>query len=395
MSRDNLSPDNEELPDFETLCAHWAEDRSRFEGAVIPPIFQNSLFVSPSIETRYSAGSLFDYTRVNNPTTDILERKIAALERTDTARCFGSGMAAISSAILSTVQTGDHVIAVSSAYGPTQNFLSNYVTRFGITCTFVEGSDPQHFVDAVQANTRLIYLESPSSGIFRQQDLEAVAQFARSKEIITIADNSWASPYFQNPCQFGVDMVVHSATKYLGGHSDIVAGVAAGRADIMKVLAEREGQLLGGILDPFASWLMLRGVRTLPVRLKQHQETTREIVARLLAHPSIKFVNYPGCPTDPQPDLTAKQLRGTSGLFSFGLKSNSREQHFKLVNSLKWFGIGVSWGGFESLALPLSAPGEQMGITDKHRYMCRLHVGLENVEDLWKDIEQAIDKAES
>ncbi len=404
-------PDRPEgMPDFETICAHWGEDRSGYKGAVIPPIFQNSLFTAPDCETAergWSEGSLrlggvgvpseaetpefYNYTRVSNPTTEIAEAKIAALEGGEMARCFGSGMGAISAAILSCVRTGDHVVAPDTVYGPTRTFLADYLARFQIGVTFVEGSDPEDYARAAQPNTTLFYLESPSSLVFKQQDLAAVAALAQARGITTICDNSWASPYFQNPLRFGIDLVLHSATKYLGGHSDIVAGVVVGRAERMKALIMQEGVLFGAVLDPFASWLLLRGLRTLAVRMKQHQENAVHIANHLAAHPHVAAVYYPGLRSDPQPELTIRQLRGTSGLMSVELKDQSREATYRFVNALRYFGIGASWGGFESLAVPLTVPARVVGgSADETRRLIRLHIGLESADDLWNDLNAAL-----
>jgi cystathionine beta-lyase len=403
-----MEPSPDIWPDIETICAHWGEDPSRFQGAVTPPIFQNSLFTSPDCETRaktyalspdegprVGAGiaSAYDYTRVTNPTTEIAEAKIAALEQGDMARCFGSGMGAISAAILSCVKAGDHVVAVETIYGPTRQFLKGYLPRFGIETTLVEGSNPQDFADALQPNTTLIYLESPSSVVMKQQDLAAVAALAKERGIATIADNSWASPIFQNPIAFGIDLVVHSATKYLGGHSDIIAGVVIGAKERMTQLLWDEGCLLGAVLDPFASWLLLRGLRTLPIRMERHHQTTRQLANALLEHPKVANVFYPGLKNDPHPDLTHRQLRGTSGLLSIELKSQSREASYAFVNALRYFGIGCSWGGFESLALPMTVPARMIGGSDDStHWVIRLHLGLESANDLWNDLEAALSR---
>jgi cystathionine beta-lyase len=396
----------DEAPHYETICTHWGENPALHHGAATPPIYQNSLFTFPDCATREqnytltpggdvnTAGGvshLYDYSRVANPTTDITEAKIAALEGGERARCFSSGMGAISAAILSCVKAGDHVIAPDTSYGPTRQFLSDYLKRFGVTVTFVDGSDPQHYADAVTNTTTLLYLESPSSVVMRQQDLAAVAAVAKQHGAATICDNSWASPIFQRPLRFGVDLVVHSATKYLGGHSDIVAGVVVGSAERMKRLTFAEGCLLGACIDPFAGWLLLRGLRTLPIRMERHEKNARYIVQRLREHPAVEFVCYPGQPDDPQRDLTCRQLSGTSGLLSFALKQDGKEATHRFVDGLHHFGIGCSWGGFESLALPATALRRTLGLTgDGHRWLIRLHIGLETVEDLWRDIEQAL-----
>lgn len=378
-------------PGFETLCAHAGDDPGRFLGAPVPPIYQNSLFTAPDAESFFTRGELrpewYDYTRCANPTTDVLEAKLAALERTEAARCFGSGMAAVTAALLHGVRSGDHVVAVDTVYGPTRQLLTDYLPRFGVQVTYVPGDDPEQFAAATRPDTRVYYLESPSSLVFRMQDLAAVAALAREREILTVIDNSWASPYFQNPAELGIDLVLHSATKYLGGHSDIVAGVVMGRREHLEALRTWEGQLLGGILDPFAAWLMLRGLRTLPVRMDRHQQSGLAVARMLEAHPAVSCVHYPGLPSHPQYALGQRQLRGCSGLLSLELVDGTREKACRILDRLRYFGIGVSWGGFESLAIPLAFPDAAGG---EPRWGMRIHVGLETVEDLLEDLSEAL-----
>lgn len=378
-------------PGFETLCAHAGDDPSRFLGAPVPPIYQNSLFTAPNAEAFFDRGERhpdwYDYTRCANPTTDVLEAKLAALERTEAARCFASGMAAVTAAILHAVRAGDHVVAVDTVYGPTRQLLTEYLPRFQVEVSFVPGEDPEQFAAASRPRTRLYYLESPSSLVFRQQDLTAVAAIARERGILTVIDNSWASPYFQNPVELGIDLVLHSATKYLGGHSDLVAGVVMGARQHLDSIRTWEGVLLGGILDPFAAWLMLRGIRTLPVRMDRHQQNAMTVGRFLEEHPRVTRVHYPGLPSHPQAELSRRQLRGSSGLLSFELKDGTRESTCRALDRLHYFGIGVSWGGFESLAIPVALPGAG---GSGPRWGMRLHIGLETVEDLLEDLDQAL-----
>jgi cystathionine beta-lyase len=400
-----LEQDSDSLrePGFDTLCAHAGEDPARFFGAVVPPIFQNSLFVSPNAEAFANRSSLhpnaYDYTRVANPTTDILETKLACLEKADAARCFGSGDAAVAAAVMHSVKTGDHIVAVETAYGPTRSIIGSYLTKFGVTVTFIPGTDSQQFADATTPATRLYYLESPSSLVFNLQDLAAVSALAKERDVITVIDNSWASPYFQNPLEYGIDLVVHSATKYLGGHSDIVAGIVAGGAKHMEPIKQQEGSLLGGILDPFAAWLMLRGVRTLGIRMERHQSSALRVAQFLDSHPKVARVYYPGLPSHPQYELGRKQLRGYSGLLSFALKDGGQEAAYRCVDKLRYFSIGVSWGGFESLAIPISFPPEKQASGSRpnavegkgaSRWGARLHIGLETPDDLLEDLENAL-----
>ncbi len=391
------------------IINHLGEEEARFAGAVIPPIVQSSLFVFPetaSRDTNYRVSAeddlsslpgsglskRYDYTRVLNPTTDLAEKKIAALEGGEAARCFGSGMGAVSAAILSCIKAGDHIVAVETVYGPTRLFLENYLPRFGVTTTFAKGRRVEEFAQSLQPNTTLIFLESPSSVVLLQQDLAAVASLAKAHGISTVLDNSWASPLFQKPLSFGIDLSVHSATKYLGGHSDLMAGVVIGSKERLTQITWNEGCLLGAVLDPFAAWLLVRGLRTLPIRMIQHQETTREIALRLEAHPKIAAVHYPGVQNDPQPELTQKQLTGTSGLLSFALKDRSSEAAHRLVDALTSFSIGCSWGGFENLALPLSVAGSAMGVQEERYWVVRLSIGLEDKEEVWCDLETALEK---
>lgn len=391
------------------IINHLGEEEARFAGAVIPPIVQSSLFVFPDVASRegnyriddeanadtLAGGGLsnrYDYTRVCNPTTDLAEKKIAALEGGEAARCFGSGMGAVSAAILSCVKAGDHIIAPETVYGPTRLFFEKYLPRFGISTTLVNGSRLEDFSENLKANTTLIFLESPSSVVMLQQDLTGVAQLAKAHGASTVIDNSWASPLFQKPLLMGIDLSVHSATKYLGGHSDIIAGVVIGSNERLTSLSFNEGCLLGSVLDPFAAWLLVRGLRTLPVRMRQHQETSREIALRLEAHPKVRAVHYPGVKNDLQADLTRKQLTGTSGLLSFALNTQTKEAGDLLVNSLQSFSIGCSWGGFENLALPMSVPGSFVGVPESRYYVVRISIGLETVEDIWCDLERALEK---
>lgn len=392
-------------PGFETICAHTGEDPALHHGAVVPPIYQNSLFVAPDCETfvRRDKGhpGHYDYTRVANPTTDILEAKLAALERAEAARCFGSGDAAVTAAVLHSVKAGDHIVAVETAYGPTRTILGTYLRKFDIETTFVPGQELDHWADACRPNTRLFYLESPSSLVFNLQDIRRVTALAKELGITTVLDNSWASPYNQSPIELGVDLVLHSATKYLGGHSDIVAGVVVGGKTRMDSIREMEGTLLGGILDPFASWLMLRGLRTLALRMERHQTNAMAVAKYLEQHPRVAHVYYPGLPSHPQYELGRTQLRGYSGLLSFELKDSDEAAAFRVVNGLKYFGIGVSWGGFESLAIPIGFPEKWRGgaaalpgvhgAVGKINWGARLHVGLETLDDLLEDLAGALD----
>jgi cystathionine gamma-lyase len=370
-------------PAFETLSIHHAEDPRRFEGAIVPPIFQNSLFTFESVE---DWGKGYHYTRDDNPTTEIVEKKLAAMEQGEQGRCFASGMAAATSAILSRVKAGEHVVAVRNCYGGVQHILQNHMERLGISATFVPGTELSQFERATLGNTKAFYLESPTSCFFELQDIEEVCAFARSKGIATIIDNTYSTPYFQNPLTMGVDLVLHSASKYLGGHADIIGGVVVGRKDVMEGV-RAHGIIFGGMMDPFAAWLMLRGIRTLPIRLERHQQNALKVAEWLEGHPAVERVNYPGLASHPQAALVRKQMRGTSGLLSFLPKTTDEARIAAFMNSLVYFRLGCSWGGFESLAVRVGR--EEVGPGHAHTTV-RLHVGLEGVNDLIADLDRAM-----
>jgi|CXWL01.1.fsa_nt_gi cystathionine beta-lyase len=376
---------------FETTCIHFGEDHELQLGSAAPPIYQCSTFTFPDCESfvgRHDPASMrFDYTRTSNPTTSLLERKIAALEKGEACRAFGSGMAAISAAILSCVKTGDHIVTIDTVYGPTRRFFSEYLPKLGIETTYVRGTEIENFEEAIKPNTRLIYIESPSSLVFELQDITAVTNLARSRGIATAIDNSNATPLNQNPLTMGVDLVIHTATKYIGGQSDLVAGLVVGSKQRIAALTRDEGELLGGVCDPFASWLMLRGLRSLGVRMERHQKSALAIARLLEMDGRVARVIYPGLENHPQAYLARKQMRGQSGMLSFQLRDASREKTFAVVNALRYFAIAVSWGGYESLAIPAHVTDS---ITGKKIWIIRLSVGLESVEDLKADLYQAL-----
>lgn len=387
----------------ETDLAHYGEDRSQYHGAVVPPLFQNSLFTFDNwddIDDAFNdrTGS-YIYTRLSNPTVQVAEKKLAALAGGERAKLFASGMAAISGVVMHTVKSGDHILAVKNLYGPSINFLSRYLAdKMNITTTFIAGVDTQEFENALQENTKLIYIESPSSSVFGLQDIEAVAHVAQKNGIVSMIDNTWATPVFQKPVEMGIDFEVHSCSKYIGGHSDIVAGAVIGTEDSVKSIQSNEYELLGGIISPFEAWLIIRSLRTLPMRMKQHQENAIKVAEYLQGHEKISQVNYPGLSSHPQYKLGKKQMTGYSGLMSFVLAVDNLEKIKTFANSLGLFNLGVSWGGHESL---IYAPAisymkelsperfKEIGISAG---FMRISVGLENVSDLIADLDQALKK---
>lgn len=377
---------------FETLCVHFGDDFQARQGAAAPPIYQTSTFIYPDAEAfdarRRDGTPHYDYTRGGNPTTSILEAKVARLEHGAWSEFFGSGMGAISAAINACVHSGAHVVSISHVYGPTRGYFQ-HLKRFGVETTFVPGCEPQDFIAALRPETKLVYLESPTSGWFEIIDIAAIAAAARQRDIVTIFDNSWATPYFQTPLDFGVDLVVHSATKYIGGHSDVVAGAVVGRDEELHRRLFREVELCGATLDPFAAWLLIRGLRTLGLRMEYHQKSGLAVAQMLAEHPQVARVHHPALPAHPRHDVARRQLRGYAGLFSFELREQSREATHRVLNRLRLFNPGVSWGGHESLAIGgtfFSADAEE------RRWLIRLHAGLESTADLIADLRQALEE---
>ncbi|MDR7224436.1 PLP-dependent transferase [Aminobacter aminovorans] len=376
-----------------TLLAH---DEPFPGGAVVPPIYQTSLFTFDSYAEMADvfAGRSTKpiYSRGNNPTVMEFESKIAALEGAEAARGFSSGMAAISSTVLAFVGAGERIVAVRNCYGDAYRLFERLLPHLGIKVDYVDGSDP----DAVKAalpGAAMLYLESPTSMMFELQELEVLTALAKAQGIVTVIDNSWATPLFQKPILHGVDIVMHSASKYLGGHSDTVAGVVAGSAEHIRRINERTYPYLGAKLSPFEAWLLLRGLRTLPLRLPHHMKSGLTIAERLKGHAHVERVNHPAFSNHPG----KKTLAGYSGLFSFEVTEDIDVPAF--TDALKLFRIGVSWGGHESLVVPALASLQQtpdansigrFGVSPR---TIRLNVGLENVEDLWADVSRAFGEA--
>ncbi|MEC1525665.1 PLP-dependent aspartate aminotransferase family protein [Neobacillus niacini] len=379
----------------EHIVTHLGDEYDRFHGAVVPPIYQNSLFVFENFEQLAAAmkdeQSSYLYWRGTNPTVEIVEKKLAALEKGERCKLFASGMAAISSAILTFLQSGDHVLSISNIYGPTTKFFT-YIEKFGISHTNTLNTDLEAIESLIRPNTKVIYLESPTTMSFKLVDLKAIVALAKQRGIKTIIDNTWATPIFQNPITYGIDIVVHSVSKYLGGHSDLVGGALITSKEIMDHLFYHEYQLFGGVMPPYEAWLLMRGLRTLPIRMKAHQESGLKIASFLEKNPAVKRVNYPGLESSPDYRLGKEQLKGYTGLMSFELKNNTYESVRKVVNSLNHFQIGVSWGGFESLVI---SPNygynvEQLVKGGLDPGLIRISVGLENVDELLEDLEAAL-----
>lgn len=375
-----------------TIAAHEGDTPEVWQGAVAPPIYETSLFTFPTFEAAQAAfrgDGAYIYTRGWNPTVRIAEQKIAALEGGEACKVFASGMAAVSSALLRCLRQGDHVVAVRSLYSVTRRFLVEFAPRFGITHTFVEGRDVDEIARAIRANTKVLYLESPTSLMFELQDLRACADLARRRGIVTIIDNSWATPVFQRPIELGIDIVVHSASKYLSGHSDVVAGALIASRRIVDEIFHHEHAILGGNIGPFEAWLLVRGLRTLPVRMPVHQAGAMAVARFLAAHPRVRAVHYPGLEDHPQHELGRRQMSGTSGLLSLELDAGLDGAR-AFTNALRLFAIGVSWGGYESLVLPVAVTDVDASAGGYPTGLIRLHIGLEEPAALIEDLDRAL-----
>lgn len=380
------------------ILTHLADEPAKYGGAVVPPIFMNSLHVFDSIE---SHGAIdidrrdnFVYGRVSNPTTRILEDKVAALEHASRALCFASGMAAISCAVLSHCKAGNHLICLKNIYGCVKGLIDSIlVPNFQMSVSYVSG-DPAEIENSIRPETSLILLESPSSNVFRLCDLRAVSAIAKKHGIKTLIDNSYCTPLYQKPLDLGIDMVMHTATKYFSGHSDCLGGLLASNdAEWMERIYHVERQYIGSIIGPMEAWLIIRGMRTLEVRLERHFKTALAVAEYLEKHPRVRRVFYPALPSFPQYELMQRQQTGCGGLLSFEL-DGPPEAAEKAADRLRLFQKGVSWGGFESLAImPFRNLSPEQAFwygQDAVPGLVRLHAGLEGVDALLGDLEQAL-----
>lgn len=378
------------------------EDRAAHRGAVSPPIYQTAIFAFDTVAAmRAGFGDELDrtvYTRGNNPTVEILRKKLAALEGADDALLFGSGAAAIAAGVIACVGAGDHVVCVHKPYSWTRALVRDHLARFGVSHTFVDASDVAEVEAALTPATRLVVLESPNTMTYEQQDLAAIAALARARGIRTLCDNSYATPLNQSPLALGIDLVAHSATKYLNGHCDVMAGVLCGSKDLIRDVFRGPYMTLGAMLSPHDAWLMIRGLRTLPLRLRQIAATTAAVIQYLSAHPKIERIWYPNDVNNPQHALTQAQLRGANGLFSCTIRCDSTSAVERFCEALQRFLMTVSWGGYESLVFPVAAvypPDTRVGVERAGQVpvnLVRLSIGLEEADVLIADLAQALDR---
>jgi len=384
---------------FATLAVHAGETPCPATGALDTPIYQSTTFVAADADEMaavYGEEKFgYMYTRYGNPTIRALEQKVAALEQGEAALAFASGMAAISSAILGYVKAGDHVVAARSLYGAAYNFLNTKLPRMGAATTFVPSSRLEDFERALRPNTRLIYFETPSNPTLEIVDIAALAAMAMARGIPTVIDNTFASPALQRPLAHGVTVSVHSATKYLCGHGDAMGGMVVGPKDYISFLIHEIIRDFGGVISPFNAWLILRGIRTLHLRMAAHCANAERIAEFLSRHPRVEHVNYPGLPKHPGHEIAKRQMTAFGAMISFEVKGGY-DSGKKVMDRVTLFARAASLGDTRSLIVHSAStshravPRDQrlaIGITDG---LVRLSVGVEAVEDLIADLDQAL-----
>ncbi|GGE06943.1 cystathionine gamma-synthase [Marinithermofilum abyssi] len=374
---------------LDTKLIHGGVFGDEHTGAVSVPIYQVSTYKQEAIGKHKG----YEYSRTGNPTREALESLIADLENGKRGFAFASGMAAIST-VVSLFDQGDHLVIGDDVYGGTYRVMSNVFNRMGIESTFVDTSRPENVVEAIRPNTRAVLMETPSNPLLKVTDIEAMAAICREKELLLIVDNTFMTPYWQNPLDLGADIVVHSATKYLGGHSDVVAGLVVVKDEELGEKIHFLQNSIGGVLPPHDSWLLIRGMKTLGLRMRQHEANTRELAEWLQKRSDITQVYYPGLSDHPGHDVATKQARGFGGMISFDVGSGERAE--QVLQKTRYFTLAESLGAVESL---ISVPArmthasippqrrQELGITDG---LIRISVGVEDIEDLLQDLDQAL-----
>ena len=373
---------------FETLAIHAGQDPESTTGAVTVPIFQTSTFAQEAV----GKDKGFDYARTNNPTRTALETCLAALESGGWGLAFASGMAG-EDAIAHLLNAGDHVVLVDDVYGGTYRLFKRIYERHGIGLTAVDMRDAKATKRAITKKTRLVWMESPTNPMLKVIDIAAIAELAHAAKALAVVDNTFASPYLQQPLLLGADLVTHSTTKYLGGHSDVVGGAVVGTSAELHERLKFIQNAAGGVPGPFDSWLVLRGAKTLAVRMERHSANGMAIAEWLEQHPKVKNVNYPGLPMHPQHELARRQMRSFGGMLSFELKSGGEAAAKRVAARTRIFALAESLGGVESLIeLPLAMTHGSVRGTKlaPPAGLIRLSVGIENVDDLIADLAHAI-----
>lgn len=396
-----MTPEELRAKHFATLCVHGSGDPDKETGALNTPIYQSSTF---AMHTAQEGAQLFAgeregyvYTRIGNPTTSALEREMAFLEKGEKALALASGMAAASTAVLTAVSAGESIVAANCLYGGTHKLFKELLPRLDIEVIEVDATDPKNVKKAMKENTKLVYLESPANPSLSLNDIEACAAIAKKHGALTLVDNTFATPYFQRPLEFGADIVLHSATKYISGHGDTIAGILIGCGEFIDRARGEIMRDLGGCISPFNSWLLLRGLKTLPVRIEKHSFNAMRVAKYLSFHPKIKNVWYPGLPTHPQHALAKKQMGGYGGIVAFEVKGG-RKAGERLINSVELMTIAVSLGDVDTLIqMPSSMThstysSEELAEVGIPEGLIRISVGIEHYHDLLEDLSQALGK---
>jgi methionine-gamma-lyase len=384
---------------FETTVVHAGEEPERHLGSLSTPIYQTALHVFPNAEDGHLIHEGhkpgYFYGRMGNPTQAALEQAMCQVEGGEAALALASGMAAISNTILSIVEPGDHIVAPASLYATTGALLDGLLPKLGVKVSYVDATHAANYQEAVTPKTKLFYLESPANPTMKMVDIEAVVSVARARSITTVMDNTFATPYNQRPLDLGVDVVVHSATKYLGGHGDLTAGVIVGKKDVVDRAHWQTNKVLGGVIAPWTAWLVMRGLRTLALRMERHNSNALKVARFLANHPKVREVHYPGLETHPQHALARRQMRGYGGMLSFDV--GGVDEGRRLVDHVKLCALAVSLGDVSTLIQHSASmthaivPRERrlaVGITDG---LLRLSVGIEDPDDLVADLRQALE----
>lgn len=384
---------------FSTRAIHAGYSAKENYGALNPPIYQTSTFVFNDVEegrARFAGEQEgYIYTRLGSPTVKLLEERVAVLEGADSGVAFASGMGAVSAVILGLLKSGDHIIATDALYGGTYSFFELIKEKFNIDYTLVDMTNPDDIRDHIRSNTKMIYIETPVNPTMKLVDLEKAAVIAKEIDAVSVVDNTFMSPYLQQPIKFGIDIVLHSATKFIGGHGDVIAGIVVGSKEMMQTIKMKSLKSYGSVISPFDAWLLLRGLKTLTVRLDRQSENAHLIAEFLENHPKVDKVFYPGLKSFPQYALVQKQMKAPGGLLSFELKGGL-QAGIDLLNNVQICQLAVSLGDVDTLIQhPASMthspiPVEErlkMGITDG---LVRLSVGLEDPDDLIMDLERAL-----
>jgi methionine-gamma-lyase len=385
-----------------TSVIHAGQEPDPVYGGVSVPIYQSSTFAFESAEqgaARFAGKEKgFIYTRIANPTVRALEESLATLEGGFDASATATGMAAVTTIYTALLDKDAHVVGTASIYGPSRTILENEFSRFGVRADFVDTSDVRNIEKCLRPETRLLFIETPSNPTLAITDIKACARLVRDKGITLVVDNTFSSPLLQNPLALGADVVIHSLTKFINGHSDVVGGIIIAREEALHQRLRKVLVLMGGTMDPHQAWLVLRGVRTLALRVDRSQENAAHLAPWLVAHPKVRWVNYPGLESHPQHALAKEQMKGFGSMICFGLHGGY-EPGRKMINAVELCTLAVSLGGIESL-IQHPASMTHAGLPKEHREMAgitddliRLSVGCEGVEDLQEDLRQALEQA--